>query len=108
MSVKTLAKAGLVLFILLSLLDLCLTWLLIRYSGGKVEEGNPIAKAWLVRWGWEGMVVFKMGAMSIVATVIVLLTRHRPLVGVLVATFACLALGLVTYYSYGLLMKFFP
>jgi hypothetical protein len=108
MNAKTLTKTGLVLFVVLSLVDLCTTFVLIQGGGGKIEEGNPFARAWLLRYGWEGMVIFKMGAMLVVASVVLLLVRYRPLVGAFVVTFACLAVGSVSIYSYHLLKAAFP
>ena len=103
MNAKTLSQCGLVLFILLSLVDLGLTCLLIRSSGGQIGEADPIAKVWLLRWGWQGLVIFKLGRAAVVATVILLINRQRPIVGVLVVAFACLVVGAVSYYSYNLL-----
>ena len=53
-------------FVLVSALDVMLTWLVL-HAGGR--EANAIAAAVLQRWGLEGMVVFKF---ALVVFVIVL------------------------------------
>lgn len=95
----------LLVFALLSLLDLIETWLLLNPSGGRfrIVEGNPVAAAWLNRFGWKGLVVFKASAMVLLAVVAVLIWLHRPRFGRWVLTLACLLVGLVALYSYRLL-----
>lgn len=105
MRTTVLSATGILVFIVLSLVDLSFTWLLIQYSGGRIDEGNPIAKEWLLRYGWEGLVVFKLAAIAIVVSVILILVRYRPRTGISLVTFACLSVGYVAYYSYRLLMQ---
>jgi hypothetical protein len=95
--------ARLTVFIVLSLADLFLTWLLIRYSGGQIGENNPIASVWLARFGWEGLVVFKVAAMSVVGAAAVLIWARRPRLGKWLLTLGCLLVGMVVLYSYSLL-----
>lgn len=62
------------LFILVSALDVFMTYLALRYSEeGRtsriIGEGNPIAAYFINRWGIKGMVYFKF---TIVAFVVVL------------------------------------
>jgi hypothetical protein len=95
---RTLCIAGLVLFGLLSLLDLYLTWQVIQRSG-RIHEGNPIAGAWLRAFGWQGLVVFKIAAMTVLAASILILYRRRPATATAVVLFACLAVGSVALYS---------
>src|SRR5262249_41553021 len=51
----------LLLFLLLSLTDLWLTWFLVQRSDGAVYEGNPVAAWWLSRYGLPGLALFKGG-----------------------------------------------
>ena len=49
------------LFSILSVCDLFFTWLLLQCPNGKFQECNPLAAAWkLNRYGWSGLVVFKL------------------------------------------------
>lgn len=107
MSVKTATMVGLVLFGLLSVTDLCLTWMLIRHSGGRVYESNPLAHAWLAGYGWHGLIGFKSATVLVFATVVLVLLRYRPRAGLALVTFACLAVGWVVLYSYRMLPRVF-
>jgi hypothetical protein len=87
------------LFILLSLGDLFLTGHLLEQGDGRVYEGNPIANAWLSRYGWTGLVIFKGLAIGLVAVVILFISRSRPRVGGGLLTFGCTVLSAVMLYS---------
>jgi hypothetical protein len=103
MSIKALTAAGLIVFLALSLTDLVFTWVLIRHGGGRVQEGNPIASAWLMQFGWNGLAIFKLILMAVVVVIVALLSRNHPRTGLAVVLFGCLAVGLVVLYSYQLL-----
>lgn len=98
---------GLVLFALLSLADLGLTWVLIRHGGGRVRESNPVALAWLAGYGWHGLAGFKAATVLVFSGVVVVLVRRRPRAGLLLVLFACFAVGSVVYYSCQLLYRTF-
>ena len=98
MKARTLCIGGLVLFGVLSLLDLYLTWQVIQRSG-RIYEANPIAGAWLREFGWQGLIVFKIAAMTVLAASVFILYRRRPLTAAAVVVFACLAVGSVALYS---------
>ncbi len=89
----------LVLFMILSLIDLFLTWYLFEFSDLEITESNPIAAAWLGDYGWTGLLLFKSLILVVGLTLIVLISRPRPDLGGKVASFACLVLTLVTLYS---------
>src|SRR5947209_2031995 len=95
MTSRTLYLGGLVVFGMLSVVDLCLTWLVIHQSGGRIQEGNPIAGAWLMRFGWPGLVAFKVGAMTVVALAVVIISRRRPVVAAGVVLVSCLIVAMV-------------
>jgi hypothetical protein len=105
MSLKSATVIGLFVFTMLSVADLTLTWLLIEYSGGRVRESNPVAHAWLIDFGWHGLVWFKAITMLVVVTVVLVLVRYRPRTGLWLVTFACLAVGGVVLYSYQMLHR---
>ena len=75
MSLKSATVIGLLVFSILSVADLSLTWVLIEYSGGRVRESNPVAHAWLEAFGWHGLVWFKAITMLVVAMVVLVLRR---------------------------------
>ncbi len=105
MNAKILSAYGLALFVLLSLADLYITWLIIQNSGGHINEGNPFAKAWLERFGWQGLVIFKIAAITVVVGVVLVVARYRPRTSAALVSFACLAVFFVLYYSYQLQMQ---
>jgi len=105
MNAKNLSACGLLLFVLLSLADLYFTWLIIQSSGGRINEGNPFAKAWLQHYGWQGLVAFKIAAITVVAGVVLVVARYRPRTSAALVAFACLAVCYVLYYSYQLQMR---
>ena len=110
---KAYCVLGLVLFIVLSIIDVIQTWELIevrqgRIKGGRVVEGNPFANVWLKQYDWRGLVLYKSASVLAVVTCVVLLSRHRPLTGALVVTLACLILIAVTNYSSELLAQQAP
>jgi hypothetical protein len=89
----------LLLFLLLSLSDLGLTWLLVERGGGLIYEGNPLADWWLHRCGWAGLAVFKVLTVLIVVGLTAVVSRSRPSSGGLILSVACAVLALVVGYS---------
>jgi hypothetical protein len=87
------------LFALLSLIDLSLTWWLLSRSGGQVYEGNPVARWWLANHGWLGLAVFKVGGVLLVVGLAAVISHYRPRAGGRVLGFACAALTVVVLYS---------
>jgi hypothetical protein len=88
----------LVLFALLSGLDLLLTWQLLR-DQPRAYEANPLARWLLEHGGWTALAAFKFGAVAGVGGLCVLIARHRPATARRVMVFACLALAAVVAYS---------
>jgi hypothetical protein len=87
------------LFILLSVADLTLTWWLLTRAGGSVYESNPLAAWWLANAGWLGLAAFKVGLVLLVLGLVAILGRLRPQVGSSVLGFGCVILALVVCYS---------
>lgn len=94
---------GLTVFVLLSFLDLCLTWLLIEQNEGRIFESNPIANAWLAQFGWSGLLLFKLAAMTVVIGAVTIIARYHRVKAALILLFACLTLGGVAFHSKHLL-----
>jgi hypothetical protein len=88
-----------VLFALLSLADLTLTWWLLGHSGGAVYEANPVARWWLTHCGWAGFVCFKVAVVLLVLALAVLIARSRPRAAGRLLGLGCLSLSLVVLYS---------
>jgi len=94
---------GYALFAALGLIDLGLTCHLLRISSGHIYESNPLAQWWLARWGWAGLVAFKLVLIALATAAIALVARSRPRVAARVLTFSCLATLVVIVYSCSLL-----
>ncbi|MCI0376353.1 MAG: DUF5658 family protein [Gemmataceae bacterium] len=89
----------LLLFALLSLLDLTLTWWLLEHSGRIVYEANPIARWWLSELGWLGLAAFKTGIVLVVITLTLVISRKRPQLAARIQVFGCVVLAVVVCYS---------
>jgi hypothetical protein len=99
MACVNLPHRRLFLFVLLSALDLALTWILIHSGDGQVYEGNPVANWWLENSGWFGLAAFKLAAVSLVGGLSVIIACHRPRVGGFVLSFGCAVLIVAVLYS---------
>jgi Domain of unknown function (DUF5658) len=106
MSVSILHPKRLALYVLLSGLDLFLTYKLFKVGGGHVYESNPIADAWLKSYGWVGMTLFKVMSMVVVGGVAVYISVQRPRMGSGLLTFACISVAGVVLYSLTLVQYF--
>jgi hypothetical protein len=95
----------LLLFTLLSLADLGLTYYLLRCGDGQVYEGNPIADWWLTTFGWAGLVCFKIGAVLLACGLAAGISRYRPALGGKVLTLGCTAVTGVLFYSCALAVQ---
>jgi hypothetical protein len=87
------------LFALLSVADLSLTWWLLNHSDGYVGEGNPVARWWLERHGWLGLAGFKAAGVLLVAALAAVISRRRPRAGGRVLALGCAALAGVVLFS---------
>src|SRR5262245_38783083 len=103
-NVRNLPFRVLLLFIVLSFVDLYLTWFLLETSGGKIYESNPIAAAWLASYGYRGLVTYKIMGLLLVGIVSVYISFRKPVTGKRLLMFATAALALVTLYSYYLMV----
>jgi hypothetical protein len=87
------------LFVVLSLSDLGLTWLLLRQDGGRLYEGNPLAGWCLAAYGWPGLAAFKAATVAAVVGLAACIGRSRPRAGNRVVAFACAAAGVAVGYG---------
>jgi hypothetical protein len=100
---RILPLPGLLLFSMLSALDLIFTWLLMQWPDGRFQESNPFANAWLHRYGWSGLLVYKafMAVTFVIASLYIWHLQPRK-ADRLIAT-GCLLVGVVLAYSYYLI-----
>jgi hypothetical protein len=78
---------------------------LLKASAGQVYESNPVAHWWLIRWGWAGLVAFKLVAVLLVLLAAWVVARYRPRAAANVLSFACGVTALVLGYSGSLLAR---
>jgi hypothetical protein len=88
-----------IMFVLLSLADLALTWWLLSSSAGGVYEANPLANWLLARHGWLGLAGFKTAMVVLVIGLVGLIARTRPRAAGRVLGFGCAAVAVVVLYS---------
>lgn len=87
------------LFVLLSLADLALTFLLLEQKAGGAYEWNPLAAWWLARWGWAGLAGFKAAIVLLVLVLTGIVSRHRPRIADRILIFGCATLLVVIIHS---------
>ena len=90
-------------FLMVSALDVFMTYFLIRQPG--FTEGNPIPAFFLNHWGIKGMVYFKFGMVAFVCVIAQIIARTRPAVGSRLLQFATVVVGGVVVYSLVLYLR---
>jgi hypothetical protein len=96
---RALPRWKLLLFVVLSLADLSLTWWLLTLPDSPVHESNPVAGWCLAQFGWLGLAGFKAAVVVLVAGLAVVISRRRPRAGGLVLGLGCAALVAVLLHS---------
>ena len=97
-------------FILISALDVFMTYIILRSSAENrtsnvMYESNPVAQWILHRWGMPGMVFFKFGSVAVVCLIAEVVGRRRRHVGRLLLLFGTVVVGGVVIYSLNLFLK---
>ena len=97
-------------FVLISLLDLFMTFLLLYFSNrgmmrNVVVESNPIARYFISGWGTLGLVWFKIAMVTLIVLATQAIALRRPAVAQLVLNGATLFVGSVVAYSAVLLFQ---
>lgn len=90
-------------FVLVSALDVIVTWLLIRQPD--FTEANPIALFFINHWGVKGMVWFKFGLVAFVCVLTQVIARRKPETARRLMNFAALVAGAVVLYSLTLYLR---
>jgi hypothetical protein len=106
--VRTLATPRLVLlFCVLSALDVTFTCLLLSGGQGQVIEANPIARFWLEAFGVVGLAGFKVMVVLCVIGLCYIIGRYRPAASVGIYMLGCCLLTLVVAYSFGRVVRMY-
>jgi hypothetical protein len=92
-------------FIAVSAMDAFLTWLLLTRHSGQIVESNPLALFCIERWGFTGMVLFKILLVSIVILNYTIIVRHREQLARRVMNFGVVVVDAVVLYSLFLLVS---
>jgi hypothetical protein len=90
-------------FILVSALDVFMTYLLIRQPG--FTEGNPIPAYFLNHWGVKGMVYFKFFMVAFVSVIAQIIARKREDIARRLLQFATVVVAAVVVYSLVLYLR---
>ncbi|MEK6263065.1 MAG: DUF5658 family protein [Planctomycetota bacterium] len=92
-------------YVLVSALDLFMTYILLRQEGIVFIESNPVAGRFYADYGLKGMIYFKFGMVALVCVIAQIVVRRRPLVAKWLLNGATLAVAGVVVYSFVLLLK---
>jgi len=97
-------------FVLVSLLDLFMTFLLLYFSNREmmrnvIVESNPVAQYFISGWGTLGLVWFKIGMVTLIVLAAQGVATRRPAVAQVVLNGATLLVGGVVAYSTLLLVQ---
>lgn len=97
------------LFVLVSALDLMMTWLLLYRSegapGGRIVESNPLANYFLLRWGLKGLVGFKFAVVLFVCLLAQFIALHDVKKAGFVLKIGTLVISAVVVYSFHLYLR---
>ncbi len=91
------------LFLVLSLADIALTYVLIGYHGH--IEANPVAGFFVDGWGLKGLAGFKFAMLAVILGLVHAIYAKRPMAARRVAQWAVLVSGIVVVYSVVLLAR---
>lgn len=92
-------------FVLVSAFDLFMTYILLRQSGNRFIESNPVAGRFYADWGIKGMIYYKFGMVALICVITQIVVRHRPRTAKWVLNGATLVVAGVVVYSFLLLLK---
>lgn len=97
------AEQELLLFVLVSTLDIFATYILLR--DGNFFESNPVAQFFYNRWGIKGMIYFKLGMVAGICTIAHVVSLQRPEWARRLLQFATVVVTIVVVYSVLLLIR---
>jgi hypothetical protein len=91
-------------FILVSVLDIVMTYFLLR-KRGQFQEGNPVARYYIDRWGIKGMVYFKFGMVTFISVIAQIIALKNRSAARWILVFGTLVVSGVVIYSLFLLVR---
>lgn len=89
-------------FILVSVLDIFMTYMLLRVGA---VEANPFARFFLDRWGFDGMIAFKMVSVALVTVIAQIVAQFQMSTARKLLIYATAIVGAVVIYSAALLLR---
>ena len=92
-------------YVLVSVLDLFMTYILLAQKGMHFIESNPVAGRFFADWGFKGMVYFKIAMVLLVCVIAQIVVRRRPRTAKWLLNGATLVVAGVVVYSFVLLLK---
>lgn len=92
-------------FVLVSVLDIFMTYILLVQPGGQFVESNPIARYFIYGWGVKGMVGFKLSMTGLVCVISQVVASHRPRTAKWLLNGATIVVAAVVVYSLGLFLR---
>jgi Domain of unknown function (DUF5658) len=87
------------ILVVVSALDVIMTYYLLTRDDGGFTESNPIAKYFLDRWGMAGMAYFKVSMTLLVCTITQIVARKNSVLAQQVLGLATLIIVAVVIYS---------
>jgi hypothetical protein len=87
------------IFILVSALDIFMTYILLRFGA---IESNPVANFVFQKWGFQGMIAFKLVIVSIVCVIAQLVATRKPATAQFLLNTGSVLTGSVVIYSVSL------
>ncbi len=101
------------LFLLVSALDVFMTYLLLAHSGEegggpRFYESNPVARTFMFYWGVRGLVYFKFAMVAVVEVIAQIVALKRVETARRLLEFGTVVVGGVVIYSLTLLLRHAP
>jgi hypothetical protein len=90
------------IFILVSVLDIFMTYMLLRVGA---VEANPFARFFLIRWGFDGMIFFKMVTVAAVTIIAQIVAQFQMSTARKLLVYSTAIVGAVVIYSGTLLAR---
>ena len=84
------------IFILVNVLDIFMTYILIRFGG---VEANPIARFFLNRWGFAGMIFFKLGMVAFITVLSQIIAQRKLQTARRLLQFGTIVVAIVVVYG---------
>lgn len=98
-------QGWIILFLLMSIADLVVTYSLLSYSPN-FYESNPVANWFFHHWNIAGMTFFKFGVVAFIVVISEFVERRRAGSGKFVLITGCLVTAYVVVYSMRLYLNY--